>query len=631
MLAAERMEKVTVIGLKTVIGKAVKELHRIKAVHITDHQKGQLELDIGSPFEKADKLSELLVAIRAISSALGVSGEKELINGFKAVGVKNISGLERAVKNLNLKVNGLLTSSKQADDELKKLAAKEVQLFFLKKLGLGLSAFSDYKSLAYFTGTVKDADRLRKSLLVVTDRFELFSVKDKSEFFIALFVAAAKKGEASEVLAKHGFAEAQLSEVKGMTGSLSAALEAVTKKKERLQAQKEANTIARARLAKKWNDFLLLSGQLLATELEKAQAPLRFAVSKSSFVIQGWAPAKELPTLETNLSKATSERIFVEAEKPHHSDKVPVRLENPKAAKPFEFFMRLYALPKYDEIDPTIFTFVTFPLFFGLILGDVGYGLVTFFLLLWLKEKLPGAAQLINVMIPAAVSSIIFGFLFGEVFGFEAAFGIEFPRLIDRAHAVNELLIIAIIIGLLHVNLGFVLGFINEFRHKGFFKAFAAKLSWVILELGIALFATAKISGMPTAVGIVTILAAMMLIYIGESKKLLDFEAAIKSVIEVPGLLSNIMSYMRLAAVGLSSVILASVVNDVSKDMAKSDPVGMVAAVVILFIGHTINLALGLFSSFLHSMRLHYVEFFTKFFEGGSVPFRPFGSKSQTL
>ncbi|MBI2141377.1 V-type ATP synthase subunit I [Candidatus Woesearchaeota archaeon] len=624
MFAPERMKRVTVVGPMSVMDRAVKELYGLKAVHITDHSRGDLELDIGSPLERADRLSELLVTVRAISSALGVSGKKELMNGFRAVGMKNLAGLNKAIKRLNLEVNTILADLKEAEEKLKKLGMKKSQLEFVQKLGLGLDAFFDYRSLACFVGTVKDAQKLRKALLVVTDKFELFSAeeKEKSGFIVALFVESGKKAEAAEVLASAGFAEMPLAEVKGLSNPVSTAIEAANKEKSRLEKRIETDGKALARLSVKWNDFLLLSEQLLAVELEKAEAPLRFAVSKSAFVIRGWVPAGEVETLEVTLNKATGERIFVGAEPPHHSEKVPVKLANPKPAKPFEFFMRLYSLPRYDEIDPTVFTFITFPLFFGFILGDVGYGLVTFFLLFWLKEKFPSASRLVNVLIPAAVSSIIFGFLFGEVFGFEAAFGMEFPRLIGRAHAVNEMMIIAVIIGMVHINLGFVLGFLNELHHKGFFKAFSAKLSWIALELSAALAAlsfTGKIS-LPVYVGGVAAAFFAAMITMAEG---------FRGPIEIPGLLSNFMSYARLAAVGLSSVILAVVVNDLAKEMAGSGIVGMAGAVITLFVGHTINLALGLLGGFLHSLRLHYVEFFTKFFEGGAIPFRPFGSKTQ--
>ncbi len=619
MFAPERMMKVTVIGPQSVMDKAIRELHRLRAVHITDHQRG--ELDIGSPFQKADRLSGLLITARAVSSALGISGRKELSNGFRAVGVKSLAELERAMKKLRDKVNGLVTDAKAAEDELKKISLKESQLVQIQKLGLAPDAFSVYRSISHFFGTVKDARKLRESLIAVTDRFELFSARDKNNQLVALFIESGKRDEAAELLASHGFAEIQLSEIKETSGSVVAALEAVAKRKERLRKQVEVNSIALARLGAKWHDFLLLSEQLVAGELEKAQAPLKFAVTKNAFVVTGWVPGSALESLESGLGRVTGERIFVEAESPGYGEPVPVKLDNPKPARPFEFFMNLYALPKYDEIDPTLFMLVTFPLFFGLILGDVGYGLVTFFLLLWLKGKIPGAAKLVNVIIPAAVASIIFGFLFGEVFGFEGAFGVEFPRLISRLEGVNEMLLLAVAIGLLHINLGFVLGFLNELRHRGLFKAFAAKLSWIALQAGIALVAlsaTGKLN-VPIYAGVVLAVASVILIYVGES---------MRGLVEIPGLLSNVMSYARLAAVGLSSVELAWVINNkLVEPISHSGALGIAAGVLIMFLGHTINLALGLLGSFLHSMRLHYVEFFTKFFEGGAFPFRPFGSK----
>lgn len=618
MFAPERMRKVAVIGPQTVMDKAVRELHRLRAVHIIAHEKG--ELDIGRPFEKAERLSALLVTLRAISSALGISGKKELSNGFRAVGLKSFAELESAVKKLNMEVTGVLAGVKEAEDGLKRLESREAQLSLVGRLGLDLDSLSDCRSLSHFIGTVNDAGLLKKSILAVTDRFELFVAGDGSHPVIALFIDAAKRNDAAEVLSGNGFSELQLAELDGMKGKPGDALSDLAKARDKLKRQLEAGNNAKAGLGLKWNDFLLLGEQIIEGELEKAEAPLMFGVSSKAFAVEGWIPAGSLPGLEHALGKATGERIFVESELPHHDDIVPVKMDNPKQAKPFEFFMSLYALPRYDEIDPTLFMMVTFPLFFGFILGDVGYGLVTFFLLLWLKVKFPAASQLVRVIIPAAVSSIIFGFVFGEVFGFERAFGIEFPHLVSRADEVIPMAIVSLIIGLLHINLGLVLGFINEFRHAGFFRAFSAKASWILLQVGIGLFILSLMKKIPLPLYIPAAAAAVFVALITKAE-------GFRGLIELPGLLSNLMSYARLAAVGLSSVILAVVVNDLSTEIAHAGPVGMAFAVLVLFIGHTINLALGLLGGFLHSMRLHYVEFFTKFFEGGAIPFRPFGSK----
>ncbi|MBI2145234.1 V-type ATP synthase subunit I [Candidatus Woesearchaeota archaeon] len=618
MFIPERMRKVTVIGPQTVMERTVKELYRLKAVHVSDHKQDD-GLDIGSPFEKAERLSSVLVTVRAVSAALGIAGKKELTNGFRAVGLKNLSELERAVRKLNDEVSRLLSARKEAEDELRKIAEQEAALSRVEGLGLDIDVLSQTRSLAFFIGTVKDSGKLKVALSAMTDKFDVAEAEESSGQLIALFIESSRRDDAAEVLAKSGFVEFQIEPLRGLSGSPGLVLEALGRKREKLQKQVEAAGRSISRLSSKWNDFVLLSEQIISSELEKAEAPLRFGVGKKFFVVKGWVPASELNGLEAGLGKAAGERIFVESEAPHHSEMVPVRMDNPKPARPFEFFMNLYALPRYDEIDPTLFMFVTFPLFFGFILGDVGYGLVTFFLLLWLKEKFGASSKLISLMIPAAISSVVFGFVFGEVFDFEHAFGYEFPHLISRAHQVNEMMLIAVAVGLVHLNLGFVLGFINELHHKGIFKAFAAKLSWILLQAAAALayLSFSGRIGMPWQIFVAAAVACVVLISYGEGLK----------AIEILGLPSNILSYARLMAVGLSSVILAVVVNDLSGQIAQAGVFGVIASIILLFIGHTLNLALGLLGGFLHSLRLHYVEFFTKFFEGGAIPFRPFGSR----
>jgi V/A-type H+/Na+-transporting ATPase subunit I len=622
MLIPERMKKVTVIGPKTVMEKTVLELHNLKAVHITDHKKqNKEELDIGTPFAKAEKLSELLVSVRAISAALGITNKTELSNGFRAIGVKNFSGLEKEVNRLNTEVEKIIISAKETESEIKKLDVESLQIESVQKLGVNLESFSDYKSLAFFIGTVKDVKKLRESILIVTDKFELFSAQEKPGFSVAIFIDKASSEKISEVLSDSGFIETPINEIKGKKGSASDALNSIKKKTEQLQKRNVANAKSIGKLGVKWNDFLVLSEDLISKELEKAEAPLRFGVSKSAFVIEGWVPSETINALEEKLSKATQEKIYVKTEKPIHDDKVPVKMKNTKFAKPFEFFMGLYSLPKYNEIDPTLFMFFTFPLFFGLILGDVGYGLVVFFLLLWLKDKIPASASLVNVIIPASIASIIFGFLFGEVFGFEHAFGFDFPRILSRTHEINAMLMVSGVVGLLHINFGLLLGFINELHH-GLLKAFSAKISWMLLQVGVALIALSAMGmvNLPIYAGIVLAIGSIILIYLGEGPK---------GIVELPGLLSNLLSYTRLAAVGLASVSLAVVVNEMAVEISHSGTIGMIISVIILLVGHTINIALGMLGGFLHSLRLHYVEFFTKFFEGGAIPFKPFGLKSQ--
>jgi len=188
---------------------------------------------------------------------------------------------------------------------------------------------------------------------------------------------------------------------------------------------------------------------------------------------------------------------------------------------------------------------------------------------------------------------------------------------------------IAIVIGVVHVNLGLIIGFVNELRN-GLVVAFLRKGSWVLLEIAVLtlalgygvlanLAAISWLSALPVihvAFGWSLFCLALIGIWLGEGAK---------GFLETPMLFSNILSYLRLVALGLSSVFLALVVNEMAMGLFDKGGLWILVGIVILLVGHTINLVLGLLGPFLHSLRLHYVEWFTKFYEGGGKPYVPFG------
>ena len=296
-------------------------------------------------------------------------------------------------------------------------------------------------------------------------------------------------------------------------------------------------------------------------------------------------------------------------------ENAPIALENPNALKPFEFFLDLYTLPKYTELDPSFLMAITFPLFFGFMLGDVGYGIVTLLLFLFLRSKTKGVMKsLSGVLVWGSIATIIFGVVFGEVFGLEV---IEHP-LLNRVHDPSLVLGVAVFVGFLHINLGLLLGFYNELKSHGFKHAFLAKLSWIGLEIGLILLAVdalgfAQIGVIP---GAVISLVSVVMLYLGEGAK---------GLVELPSIFSNMLSYGRLFAVGLSSVSIALVVNEMAAKMFEGGLIGIGIGIIILVIGHVLNIALGLIGPSLHSIRLHYVEFFSKFFHGGGAKYKPFG------
>jgi V/A-type H+-transporting ATPase subunit I len=316
--------------------------------------------------------------------------------------------------------------------------------------------------------------------------------------------------------------------------------------------------------------------------------------------------------------------------------------------------MDVYSRPKYTEIDPTLTLSIVFPLFFGLILGDVGYGLILLAMCLVLRKYLKGAEvnQLLVVLRNASISSIIFGLLFGEFLGFPLPWRpVIFSRHLNiGAHeaghgpAIPELMMLAIWIGIIHITIGRTLGIINHARqdhgdHRT--KAVMANFGWLAVMWGllIVIWSIAALPLMPDLTTLpkivmnlnaAAIIGAVLLI-IGV---LLIARDSVLEVIELPTIISHVLSYTRIVAVGLSSVAIAMVVNYISIGMLIEPQLGnitvtgvllIIMGVAVFLIGQALNLALGILGSGLHSIRLHYVEYFTKFYKGGGKKYNPFG------
>ncbi|MFH1696023.1 MAG: V-type ATPase 116kDa subunit family protein, partial [Candidatus Micrarchaeota archaeon] len=208
-----------------------------------------------------------------------------------------------------------------------------------------------------------------------------------------------------------------------------------------------------------------------------------------------------------------------------------------------------------------------------------------------------------------------------EFFGFEF---VEHP-LLNRVHDLQLMLLISILVGLIHITLGFFIGFYNVLIQHGFKEAVFEKGSWLIIEAGGLLVISEMILGMTSfgnILGGIMLLAGIILLFKGEG---------VQGIIELPAILSNTLSYARLFAVGLASVQLALIINKFATQFFQQGGLMIIAAILILLLGHLINILLGLIGPFLHSLRLHYVEFFGKFYEGGGKRFLPFGAEKNNV
>jgi V/A-type H+-transporting ATPase subunit I len=341
------------------------------------------------------------------------------------------------------------------------------------------------------------------------------------------------------------------------------------------------------------------------------------------FFIYGWMPAEKVASLSASLQKNFTGSVVLEEIDIRTEDleRVPVILQNPQYFKPFENFTRLLPLPSYTSFDPTPFIGLFFPLFFGLILGDAGYGLILL-LLSSLTTHVAKKNQLfqdaIRILKVCSLYAIIFGILYGEFFGDfgHTALGMK-PLFIDRQKNIIPMLYFAMAIGLAHVTLGLAMGFISALRRHTKKEALVKLLNIVFIFLIVALIIT-FIGFFPE------LLARPLIISILVLCPLLLFSGGLLAPLELMKNVGNIISYARIMAIGLTSLLLANVANQLS-GLTGDIVLGLIVGGII----HLISIIIGVFSSSIHSLRLHYVEFFDKFIELGGRKYRPFSSNQK--
>ncbi len=403
---------------------------------------------------------------------------------------------------------------------------------------------------------------------------------------------------------------------------LTEALQAINVQTETLPHELKQVEQEIAAVSGRWYFFLAGLKEALEGKLQQMSTSSTFFRTRYSFVVGGWLPKKSLPELNARMEKQFGGQVIVE-EVPiteHDKKKIPVHMVNPPFVRPFEVFIKLLPLPVYGTIDATPFFAFFFPLFFGFIVGDIGYGLIALALALFLRSKYKAnqtVRDLGTVLSISSVYAVVFGIIFGELFGdFGEIYLHMHPitPMFNRLSADNMIffLSIAVVVGFIHVFLGIALGIINAIlgghRKHLIFKIaqFASLLSLSVL-IAILAGVIDRAFMWPTA------------IILGAGVVVLTVTEGFIAPIELLSAMGNILSYARLMAVGLSGVILAFVGNKLGRESSN-----VVLGIAIALVFHTINMALIMFSPTIHSMRLHLVEFFTKFYESGGTEYKPF-------
>lgn len=365
----------------------------------------------------------------------------------------------------------------------------------------------------------------------------------------------------------------------------------------------------------------------LAARAERLAVARCVATGERTFALRAWLPQRDLARVEQELRAAAGGPVVVvEVDAPAAA--APVLLQNPRFARPFERLVGFLAWPRNGERDPTVLMALVFPFLFGVMVGDVAYGLVLVALGWVLRRRLaaraPFLADVSLVLVLGGWWSVLFGFLFGELLGNFGRYAFDFPALWfyrGSPDALTPLLLFVVAVGAAHVLLGLVLGVWASVRDRHLRHA-AERLGTLVVLVGLFGIAAVAVAGLPQ--NLMTPSVALLVIGVVLAVLAPGGAAGLLAPLELISAVGKVLSYLRLAAVGLASVYLAVVANE----LAAAAP--LLLGIVVATFFHALNVALAAFSPMIQSLRLHYVEFLPTFYDGGGEPFSPFGADVET-
>ena len=380
------------------------------------------------------------------------------------------------------------------------------------------------------------------------------------------------------------------------------------------------------------------------TNLETKQ---KLTNTNYTFIIEGWIKKHELEKIKSALTQVTKEfDIFSVA--PAKDEKPPVALENPVPFSPFELITKIYGTPKYNEWDPSIALSFFFALFFGICLGDFGYGLILagFSIYFLKKYRLPeGGKNLFKLLLFGGGVAAVVGILTGSYLGLSpkdipiALFPLKnfltYIQIIDPIRSPLTMLLFSLALGVFQILFGIILQLALKLRNKNYVSAILDDGLWFFFLSSLVFLIISSALSLPTA-QIASYLsmggAAALVLTQGRHKKniIQKFLSGLLSLYKISGYMGDTLSYSRLLALGMSTTIIGSVINILAGMVKGGVPIlGIILMVILLVLGHLFNLIIGTLGAFVHSTRLQMVEFFSKFYEGGGREFRPYRREAE--
>jgi V/A-type H+-transporting ATPase subunit I len=465
--------------------------------------------------------------------------------------------------------------------------------------------------------------------------------REKERIYAAALVQVEDLPEFDVLSSEHNLEQVHLEN--GKTGTVE---EEIARAEEKLDAERAK----KQELEEKIRDRFPLKPQVLAlndffhNQLAKEEAKRNFLHTERAVVLEGWVEEARQDEVRDSL-KWLGKNLDVDFSSPEEDEEVPTLLVNRRRIRPAETLIQLFGLPNRSETDPTPFVAPFFILFFGMCIGDVGYGLIlagVFWLALKKLDVSDNVKRFLRLFMYCGIVSIVVGIFTAGYFGIDsfliAIYGeeaalpglIKFPGTMDLLYDPIPFMIICLALGLIHISIGVAIEMHDNMRHNSVWLGICEQGTTLLFWAGIAVAAFGYGIGLGP-VGMVGVCIAVA----GIAGVIFLSNIASKSIAgkffgglyNLYGLLAStigdVASYLRLYALGLATIAIAMVVNIMAGLVWDIPLLGIIAFLVILLGGHVFNLAVSFLSAFVHPLRLQYVEFFSKFYEDGGEPFVP--------
>lgn len=632
-----KMSKIRIVGPKPLLPAVMKSLQDCGAVHIESNPSELARLTEALPLlrrrrrepsadQEAAAWSGLLERVKGLLLILSSSpaGRAAPLEGSPApppldLGSSSTQKLAERITSIEGRIKTLVRKRKRYEDERGLLARYQRLLDALAPLLAALGP-TRQRDMIGLTLQAKERDilpLLEEALSRLTGgRHELFTRPVDPELLAGLLIVPQDQIDRVKTL----LIEKRIGEFRLPSSfaekPLAEAIRIIQRKEKTLPEKIERIDLELTALSQRWEGPLKALRCQIEDRLAQMAAADALFETRMTFLMVGWIPRTSLPPLEAALEATFKGNVLLE-EIPidrTEEDRVPVLIRNRRGIGPFERFTRLLPLPRYGTIDPTPLIALFFPLFFGIIVGDVGYGLLLLAAAGMARRRLradPLLADLSAILSWGALSTLVWGIAYGEFFG-DLGNWLGFrPLLFHRMEDFLDLLFFAVAAGVGHLVLGIGLGC--------FIAARRGRRSEVLVRL-LGLFVLAAF--LVTAAGIIgwaprrliwiggggMLVAASLLVGVGGSSALMELHNLV-----------NLLSYLRIMGIGVASAALAFAANRLA-DLAGNLFLGIVIAASL----HAINLAFAVLSPTIQSLRLHFVEFFENFFEGGGEAYRPF-------